>query len=206
MLVHKISLNGRGSGLWITLILLIGSAFSLGISPGLFVPGPASGFDLPAPPEGYAWVEFNDGRCAFLRPTGWFVKTQAEGDVSTLFISKENVEQLGRYRTGLSVSVIQHVKQQAGMSPSRFAERSVATSTASKEVLGQWSGPGKGGVWTYAFRYRDPAPSPTMLVHTLLLADDGADVLHVLVFGAPESEWERAWVHGEKMLQTMIVS
>ncbi len=206
MLARTIRRNHGSSSLWITLILLAGSAFSLGGSPGLFEPATAFGLDLPAPPDGYSWVEFKEGRCAFLQPAGWFVKTQVEGDVSTLFLSKENVELLGRYRTGLSVSVIQHVKQQAGMSPSRFAERSVATTTASKEVLGQWSGPGKGGVWTYSFRYRDPAPSPTMLVHTLLLADDGADVLHVLVFGAPESEWERAWVHGEKILQTMVFS
>lgn len=206
MLARNIRHNLSGSCLWITLTLLAGSAFSLGISPGLFVPGAALGFDLPVPPDGYSWVEFKEGRRAFLRPTGWYVKTQLEGDVSTLFISKEDVEQLGRYRTGLSVSVIEHVKQQAGMSPSRFAERSMATTTASKEVLGQWSGSGKDGVMTYAFRYRDPTPSPAMLVHTLLLADDGADVLHVLVFGAPESEWERAWVHGEKMLRMMVLS
>ncbi len=171
---------------------------------GFSSPG-AVAAERPTPPDGYVWVEFPAGPSAILMPVGWHATTQVDGELSTLFLSKENVETVGRYRTGLSVNVIHHVRQQAGMTPSQFAQRSIATTTGSKEIIGQWSGPHQSGLSSFSFRYRDSEPSPTMLVHALFLADDQGDVLHVLVFGAPESEWERAWAHGERMLKLVVV-
>ena len=165
----------------------------------------ARAISLERPPSGYSWVEFKEANSAYLKPHGWFESIQRDGDVATLFISKENMDQLGSYRTGLSVNVIRNVRQRAGMTPSQFARRSVTKTAASKEVLSQWANPMTGGGLNVGFRYRDRAPLPALLIHTVLIADDGADVLQILVFGAPESEWERAWHHGERMLTHMLV-
>ncbi len=165
----------------------------------------ATALTLPPPPAGYGWVEFKEGRSAYLRPDGWFVRTQQEGEVATLFVSKEDMTQTGGYRTGLSVNVIRNVRQRAGVPPSQFARRSVAKTASSREVLSQWATPGDGGLLNVGFRYRDSSPLPALLVHTVLLADDAADVLQILVFGAPESEWERAWRMGERMIADMVV-
>lgn len=160
---------------------------------------------LPPPPPGYGWVEFKEGHSAYLRPEGWHVKTQQEGEVATLFISKEDMDQWGSYRTGLSVNLIRNVRQRAGMAPSQFARRSVAQAAAARDVLAQWTSPGEGGTLNVGFRYRDASLAPTMLVHTLLVADDAADALQVLVFGAPESEWDHAWPQGERMMKEMVL-
>ena len=160
---------------------------------------------LESAPSGYSWVEFKEANAAYLKPQGWFQTVRSDGEVATLFLSKENMAQLGSYRTGLSVNVIRDVRRRAGMTPSQFAQRTIAKTAASKEVLSQWATPLTGGALNVGFRYRDPSPFPSLLIHTVLLADDGADLLQILVFGAPESEWEKAWKYGERMIADMLV-
>ncbi|GKS57129.1 hypothetical protein YTPLAS18_06560 [Nitrospira sp.] len=166
---------------------------------------PAWALNLGPAPAGYSWVEFKEVNAAYLKPNGWYQAIRSDEEVATLFISKENMEQLGSYRTGLSVNVIRNVRQRAGVTPSQFAQRTVAKTAASKEVLSQWTTPKSGGTLNVGFRYRDPSPFPALLIHTVLLADDRADLLQILVFGAPESEWEKAWKHGEQMMSDMLI-
>ena len=171
----------------------------------LFTVLPAWALSLGPAPAGYSWVEFKEVNAAYLKPDGWYQAIRSDEEVATLFISKENMEQLGSYRTGLSVNVIRNVRQRAGVTPSQFAQRTVAKTAASKEILSQWATPVNGGTLNVGFRYRDPSPFPSLVIHTVLLADDGADLLQILVFGAPESEWENAWKHGERMMSGILV-
>lgn len=157
----------------------------------------------PAPP-GYSWLDFPQGQTAVLLPNGWHATTDADGEQPTLYVSKEPAVVAGHFHTGLSLRVIRDLAQQAGMRPSQFAERAVAQGVASSEVLGRWSGRQTNGALTYSYRYRDAEATPMLIAQAQFLADDQADVLRVVVFTAPESEWERAWSIGERMVEQLV--
>ncbi|MFO0774648.1 MAG: hypothetical protein U0172_08300 [Nitrospiraceae bacterium] len=164
------------------------------------VPGAPALRTRPTPPNGFAWVEFSPCHCAVLKPSGWHETVPTESDVPTLFLSKEPIQTVGRYRTGLSVNVIDRVREQSGMAPSQFAQRSLANATSAKEVLWRWIDPATSGLLRLGVRYRDDTPTPTAVVQALFVADDAADRLLMLVFNAPESEWEHVASTGETIL------
>lgn len=156
---------------------------------------------LPSAPEGYRWVRFEEAKSAYLRPQGWFLKTELEGKTAALFISKENIDKRGSFETGLTVNIIGEVKTRVGAAPSQYAAAYIAELVKAKEVVERFEAPAENGYVTLGLRYRDAAQAPTLLVHTHVLADDTGDVLRIAIFEAPESEWQSAWAHGEKMVK-----
>ena len=152
-------------------------------------------------PPGYTWYEFSAGDSAYLRPNGWFIKTEVKGDTATLAISKENIEVRGSFDTGLTVNVVRKIKAKTGVKPSEYSVAYLGKLMESKkDVLTRFSTPPQSGFSGLGARYRDSEPPPATIVHTYLLADDEADVLRIIIFEAPEKDWDAAWVHGEKML------
>jgi hypothetical protein len=155
---------------------------------------------LPAAPEGYRWVRFEEARSAYLRPEGWFLKTELEGQTAALFISKENIDKRGSFETGLTVNIIGEVKPRVGVTPSQYAAAYVEELVKAKEILERFELPPKDGYVGLGVRYRDASKPPAIVAHAYALADDSGDVLRIVVFEAPEAEWDSAWAHGEKIV------
>lgn len=173
-------------------------------APPSALPTPGARAARPPAPAGYSWLEFSQGQTTLLMPDGWHATTDADGDQPTLYLSKEQAVVVGHFHTGLSLRVLRDLTQQAGMRPSQFAERAVAQGIASSEALGHWIGRHASGATTYSYRYRDATATPMLIAQAHFLADDQGDVLRVLVFSAPESEWERAWAIGERIVAQLI--
>lgn len=163
--------------------------------------GAAEPAKLPDPPDGYRWLRYEEGKSAYLRPPGWHVKTEVDGKTASLFISKENIEKLGAFETGLTVHIIGDVAARAGLVASKYATAYVDELTKSKTVIERTETPAPDGYSSVTLRYRDASRPPAILVHTHVLADDTADVLRIAIFEAPESEWDVAWAHGEKLVK-----
>lgn len=165
----------------------------------------ADAVKLPDPPDGYRWVRYEEGKSAYLRPDGWFVKTEVEGRTASLFISKENIDARGEFETGLTASIIGDFKARIGVVPSRYAAIYISELTRLKpDVVERFEEPAVDGYVGLGVRYRDEEREPAILVHTRVLADDTADVLRLVIFEAPESEWTAAWAHGEKMVKGYV--
>lgn len=173
-------------------------------APPSALPTPGVRAARPPAPTGYSWLEFSQGQTTLLMPDGWHATTDADGDQPTLYVSKEPAVVVGHFHTGLSLRVLRDLTQQAGMRPSQFAERALAQGVASSEAIGRWSGRHASGAVTYSYRYRDAAATPMLIAQAYFLADDQGDILRVLVFSAPESEWERAWAIGERIVAQLI--
>jgi len=163
--------------------------------------GAAEPVKLPDPPEGYRWLRYEEGKSAYLRPEGWYVKTEVEGKTASLFISKENIDKRGSFETGLTVHIIGEVEQRAGVTASKYATAYVEELAKAKSVVERAGTPTQDGYTSVSVRYRDATRPPTILVHTHVLADDTADVLRIAIFEAPESEWDSAWTHGERLVR-----
>ncbi len=156
---------------------------------------------LPDAPDGYRWLRYEEGKSAYLRPQGWHVKTEVEGKTASLFISQENIDKQGSFDTGLTVHIIGDVAVRAGLIASKYASAYVEELAKSKSVLERAETSAQDGYSSHTLRYRDASRPPAILVHTHVLADDTADVLRIAIFEAPESNWDSAWAHGEKILK-----
>jgi hypothetical protein len=87
----------------------------------------------PAPaPAGFAWKNVASIKAAFLVPDGWFFKEELRKDVRGIFISKESIDQSGKFQTGLTINVFPNKKD----APSR-ARQFIATGDRG-DVVNLW--------------------------------------------------------------------
>jgi hypothetical protein len=88
-------------------------AFLLGLLfIALFVSAVAA-IELPPAPLGFTWQEVRELKAAFLRPNGWFFKSENNKGTLAYFIRKESIENGGEFQTGLTVNVF-HLKKDPG--------------------------------------------------------------------------------------------
>lgn len=159
----------------------------------------------PAPPAGYQWYEAENGTGTFLRPDGWHVLEEEDGNKSALYISKEHIGQAGMYHTGMMVLRMTNVAQGRGAPPSQRAAQMQQRfmSHPEYEVLRSYQLPEQGGyrAWGVTYIGRD-APTP-VTINVLILAADADDVVYLVVFEAPSEEWEEAWAVGAPMVDML---
>ena len=160
--------------------------------------------DLPQAPAGYEWYVFEAGKAAYLKPDGWFVKVESEKGTDALFISKENIDEQGEFRTGMTVNVVREFKSRQGRIPSAYADSYIASLGELYKLLEVERVPPNSGITGIRARYRDTSRKPHIMIATLLIADDQADTLRILIFESPERDWQKAWVHGELMLKGQL--
>lgn len=162
--------------------------------------------ELPPPPSGYSWVSCTEIKGAFLMPQGWHFKKGSEGDTLGYFITKENINEIGEFFTGLSVNVIPNIPQENGMSPSAFADTYIKTASAQREVFKKpWvstMGPFQG--YGVVLVNRDSKKGDYM-THNLAIANDQTGTLYLLTFESPAKVWESSWSIGKPMLQRFLI-
>lgn len=155
-------------------------------------------------PAGYEWYLFEAGDSACLRPQGWFVKTEVQGDTAALFISKEDIDKEGEFKTGFSLNVARRVKAKSGQSPSQYAAAVVDILAKQFSGAEYFELPEQNGIRGIGLRYRDKSRVPTVVVHNVLLTDDERDVMRLMVLESPEDGWAETWRIGESILNCRI--
>lgn len=155
--------------------------------------------ELPTAPSGFVWVAFEEAKSAFLKPDGWFVKREVRDGTAALFISKEDIEAVGQFETGLTLNYIDDVRKKVGQSPSKYAAGMLGVMASQLTVLKSLEeediAPGIAG---YTLRCKSGS-GPPKIMHYFILADDSADTLRLIIFEAPFAKWDEAWKVGELM-------
>ena len=160
-------------------------------------------------PKGFSWHESDTCHAAVPVPKGWYVKEEGSGDTHSLTITKENIEQTGRYETGYTLSCYDSFSRTVGVGPSKYAasiiEKVQQTNDKKNIVVEPWANVlTKGAVKGAGIRFRDAKPPPA-LIHYYFIANEQTDTLHFIIFEAPEAEWAAAWKLGEVMLTNVVV-
>jgi hypothetical protein len=148
---------------------------------------------LPDAPSGYTWKICPKIKGAFLFPYGWHFKHQTEG----YFITKEKIESdKSRFLTGLTVNVIKNIPGKAKVLPSQY----IKVIQSKKVLIKKWTnkmGPFNG----YGCEYK----SKGSVIYNLLIANDKTGTLYLILYEAPENEWEEAWKIGAPILKKLYI-
>lgn len=156
--------------------------------------------DLPDPPEGFSWVVSKNKIGTFLKPEGWFLKEEYEGATKALFITKENIEEQGRFETGFSVNMVSGVGARAGIPATEYAKQFLFGFTEKFKVLKKYTVPSQNGYQAVGLRYSGDNQGITTVVNILAVAHDREDVLYLLIFEAPQEIWDAEWEKGRVLL------
>jgi len=162
--------------------------------------------ELPAPPNGYSWVECEAIKGAFLKPSGWFFKQGTRGDAIGYFITKENIEVVGSFQTGLTVNVIPDIPRKKQIQASSFAASYIKAVTENGEVFKKpWANSmGPFEAYGVVVINRD-AKQGDFVTHNLAIANDQTGTLYLLTFESPLNQWDSSWEIAEPMLKMFLI-
>lgn len=160
---------------------------------------------LPSPPAGFSWQRLASIKGALLKPDGWFFKASATGGTEGFFITKENIDKDGAFKTGLSLNCMRDIPKHSGLTPSGYAV-AFADAAAEKHRLLERSARSMGPFNHLRLRYVDAPPGKeSVTIWNLLVANDKTGTLYLYVFEAPTSTWEEAWKTGNVILKMLLL-
>jgi hypothetical protein len=162
--------------------------------------------ELPQPPKNYAWVRCEETKSAFLKPKGWHFKKQHKGDVWDYYITRENIEKSGYFKTGVTISVIPNIPAKKGMIASRYAEAFIATAAKSREAIEDpWTqsmGPFNG--YGVVLLNRDEKEGD-FFTHNLSIANDETGTVYIVIFESPTDTWDDDWKIAEPIIKRLLI-
>src|SRR5262245_43057032 len=109
--------------------LLQAAAWLLAFAPAIAQEPP------PDAPAGFTWVAVPGALTTLLRPDGWFGKTEEKNGTISSFITLENIDEVGRYQTGLSFNFIRDISKKTGKSARTYAIAFVQEAQRTKAVV-----------------------------------------------------------------------
>lgn len=154
---------------------------------------PTDAANRPQAPAGYEWSQCETMKAQFLVPEGWNFREEENSDTPACFVTKENIAQSGSFVTGLTVNQIKDIPGKRGVTAHQFATVIVDRIAKENDLIhqGSWEA---GPFVATACEYLDVVPSkPTIRMYMLFLANPSTETLHIVIFEAPESEWEFSW-------------
>lgn len=158
---------------------------------------------MPDPPEGFSWQALPEIKAAFLLPANWHYLAEERDGTKAYFLTKQDIASDGMFTTGLSINVVSNVPKRANVTAELYAE-ALAASVAElpgAEIQDSWSRV-EGPFHSYGVRYRTPKPDGSFLIiHQLNVGNAKTGTLYILIFEAPEAEWEEAWSSGEAIMR-----
>ncbi len=173
----------------------------------LLAPFSAAALEIPPPPDGYSWASCPEIKGAFLMPMGWYFKKEQQGDTLGYFITQENIDETGGFRTGVSVNVIPDIPRKKGMPASIYAAGYIRTAIAEREVFKKpWfstMGPFNGhGV---VLLNRD-IQKGDYITHNLAISNDQTGTLYLITFESPAALWESTWPIAEPIFRRFVIN
>ncbi|KAL6075978.1 hypothetical protein QOT17_003284 [Balamuthia mandrillaris] len=178
-------------------------------------------------PPGFKWKACKDLNGHILCPESWhftestnsqFVVAEAgpEGDAASFsstpepnfinyFLTKEDLQETGRFKTGLTLRLYPNLPRSVGLSPEQFARDCIARVEASvrRTILLKWhvslQRERELGIKYKEVGYNvhgaaEKLDNDAVVVNTcFLFASEPREQLVEMVFESPEEEWEDAW-------------
>jgi hypothetical protein len=155
-------------------------------------------------PSGFEWYVFEAGKSACLRPLDWFVRTEVKGDTAAVFFSKENIDEAGKFETGLTLNVARRIHERTGRSPTQYAAAYLDVLLEKHPDAKRFENPDHDGMRGIGAAYLDESASPAVVIYTFLLSDDESDILRIFILESPQKDWEEVWARGQQMLNCRI--
>lgn len=160
---------------------------------------------LPFPPSGFSWQRLAQIKSVLLKPDSWHFKHSKKGQTDGFFITKEDIDKAGVFKTGLTLNCVRDIPKKSGLSPSSYAA-ALADAAAKKFQLVERSASKQGPFRAVRFRYVDaPVGKESITVCHVLFANDKTGTLFWTIFEAPTTNWDEAWKSGEIILKKMLL-
>lgn len=177
----------------LTLCVSLASAFAIA----------AYDLELPEEPAGFKWKKFEEIKAALLVPDGWYFKQVQQEDTVAYFITKENIDEVGRFDTGLSMNVI---RGRDDLNAVLYAEEFIETMAAQNELVREWT-TGAGLLKGFGCLTRNAVEGEdvSIMMHTLAIGNEETNTLYILFFESLEEEWDQAWKYGEQILRMFLM-
>ena len=159
--------------------------------------------EMPPAPEGFNWKFLPESSLAVLAPIDWNYKSEHNQTVNAYFISVENIDKEGSFKTGLTIQVVQDNSKNAGQ-----LAKSLTTNVPSQENVIETSEVSErtnGNLIFYEFQYEIGASDTTYasINHELIVANTSANTLYVFLFESPKDQWDEAWKIGQVMMEQL---
>jgi hypothetical protein len=159
--------------------------------------------ELPTPPSGYQWKSIDEIKASFLIPVSWHFKETKVKETLAYFLTRENIDENGRFETGLSINVLRQGKE---FDPVGYAGAFVMKMVEKHEVLEEPFEAGGGKLKGYGCRVRVANEGePPLIMQYLAIGNTVTGTLYMMFFESPESEWERAWAIAEPILTLFVL-
>jgi len=150
---------------------------------------------VPQIPSGFEWKILPDKNLAVVIPDGWFFKeeTRAELKLDGVYVTKENIDEAGRFSTGLSILIFKDFA--SNNEASQFAQDLLAKQVnleTTKEILKAWDYK-SGSAIIHHLRIRAEFPEETEVNRKKIIRYSTSiahNSVYWLVFESPESLWE----------------
>lgn len=162
--------------------------------------------NLPPAPAGYQWEACPEIKGALLRPDGWHFRKHIDGDRRAYFVSKEDLDVVDEFTTGLTMVAMKGYAKEKGIIASEFAQNFVLNATKSSHV--------RKAPWTHRM---GPFVSHGVIVttpdiekgdfvsHHLVIANDETGTVYIVVFESPVKDWAVMKELSEPMLQKLYI-
>ncbi|MBL8088751.1 MAG: hypothetical protein JNJ43_00375 [Anaerolineales bacterium] len=165
---------------------------------------------VPQIPSGFEWKILPEKNLAVVIPNGWFFKeeTRAELNLDGVYVTKENIDEVGRFSTGLSVFIFKDFKsndEAEQFSQSMLTQHANLETT--KEILEAWDY--QSGISTiHHLRIRaefanETEENKSKVIH--YSASVANNSLYWAVFETPENLWEETTNNYGLVLDYIVV-
>lgn len=155
-------------------------------------------------PEGYVVQELEGIRGKILRPKDWFYSGQSQKTTLIYKIAKEDIRKGATVETGLTINVVFDVKKLSKLAPSAYADIYIEDKLQSSTLVSKEEPRKEGKLLRKGVLVDETRKLPTETkdyrIGYTFYCHDEADVLIVMIFGTPASEWKEV----EPIQKTMM--
>jgi len=128
---------------------------------------------------------------SFLLPARWNFRGEDHGKTIAYFITKENIDQVGSFRTGVTINFIRkYPEHHHGASAIDFAASLVDGYKKRGKEIKSWSAPAGKTISFGAQVLMNSASADPYRVHMFAVANRETGIFYSFIFEAPESSWE----------------
>jgi hypothetical protein len=139
-------------------------------------------------------------KAAFLKPQGWFFKREEQKGTLAYFITKENIDQNGEFKTGLSINVFTNLKKSKAVDQAQYMIANLV-----KKYHVEPHERRVGVFYELRCELKDSDATGTIVMRELAVANTKTDTLCLFIFESPESEWSTASKTGDQVMDQLIL-
>lgn len=160
--------------------------------------------DPPEAPPGFSWRRLVKIKAAFLVPDGWHFMRGEQENTTAFFITRENIEEVGSFDTGLSINVI---RDRPDLDAVAYARSYIVAVLESNEVIGEPFANEVGRLKGFGAQVKVAGDEerPDIVMHYLAIGNSETNTLYILFFESPEPRWEEDWKTGQTMLRFFLL-